>query len=287
MKAECIKRYGNIKQGETIEIQRDYATNGVIYGYTVENHQNVLFLDKVLFNNHFKIMEDKSMGIKEIAKEMTREEFIQKYFYNENLCPSAIGIKNNCTGIPVKESGCKMCWENAVKDIEFKGEDENMKCANCGKTINKNGAGEFCSCKCLEEYVGNDYNPIENKIDYDKEYSFKEVVAKIKIGEEYYCTDSDLAIKNINMGENSTLELVTDGCPRTYIRDAIFKLKRKEREVGFIEAVKIYRTEYKTIENKYLGTERRYCFNINGMINEFGDAVTAAEILNGTWYVLD
>jgi len=286
MKAKCIKRCGDIEQEETIEIQRDYTTNGVIYGYTICNHHNDYFLGKVLFDNHFKIMEDKSMNINEIAKEMTREEFLNKLnFYDggkgcdggtfmgrEIICPCELDLFENCK----EGSICLECWENAIKDIKFKREDENMKCANCGKTINKNGAREFCSCKCLEEYVGNDYNSTENKIDYDKKYSVSEAMKILENNKNLE------VLSNYSTGNSFTVHEITE----KFI-NVKFKFKRKEREVDFIEAIKEFR-KGKDIKCIFEVLEIIYRYNQPNALENFEyGAITTDEILDGTWYVLN
>ncbi|CAM2842173.1 hypothetical protein [Clostridium sporogenes] len=67
------------------------------------------------------------MDINKIAKEMTREEFLQNcedsLFTGYDIsCPSDVDLETVCDLC----KDCKECWENAIKDIKFKGED-NMK----------------------------------------------------------------------------------------------------------------------------------------------------------------
>lgn len=89
------------------------------------------------------------MDIKEIAKGMTRNEFLNSIDKNGRLKYEDKAI--NCPGnLKLKELGekcnirkCQECWEQAIKDIKFKGEDKV------------------------------------------KELTFKEVIANIKEGETY------------------------------------------------------------------------------------------------------
>ncbi|NFT02247.1 hypothetical protein FDF18_02710 [Clostridium sporogenes] len=68
------------------------------------------------------------MDINKIAKEMTREEFLKRIVIDSLFtgydisCPSDVDLETVCDLC----KDCKECWENAIKDIKFKGED-NMK----------------------------------------------------------------------------------------------------------------------------------------------------------------
>lgn len=67
------------------------------------------------------------MDINKIAKEMTREEFLQNcedsLFTGYDIsCPSDVDLETVCDLC----KDCKECWENAIKDIKFKG-DVNME----------------------------------------------------------------------------------------------------------------------------------------------------------------
>lgn len=77
------------------------------------------------------------MDINEMAKTMTREEFMNKFTENKYIlvinkkrycCPDEIGLKilgdgNKCWTND-SNNRCKECWENAIKNIKFKGEDK-------------------------------------------------------------------------------------------------------------------------------------------------------------------
>lgn len=74
------------------------------------------------------------MDINKIAKEMTREEFLESdYILNKDneddfisyKCPYELEINNIEKSECEKNTpfSCEKCWENAIKDIKFKGED--------------------------------------------------------------------------------------------------------------------------------------------------------------------
>ncbi|MCR1167293.1 hypothetical protein NE169_18425 [Clostridium botulinum] len=75
------------------------------------------------------------MDINKIAKTMTRKEFLKEldfcnngknvqggYFFEEEVitCPCDLNLEEKC----VPDSECYDCWENAIKDIKFKGEND-------------------------------------------------------------------------------------------------------------------------------------------------------------------
>lgn len=74
------------------------------------------------------------MNIKEIAKTMTREDFIRTINCDGNdcvsvlndytiVCPCDTNLKDNC----FEGQNCMDCWVNAIKNIEFMGEGEMNK----------------------------------------------------------------------------------------------------------------------------------------------------------------
>ncbi|KIS22036.1 hypothetical protein [Clostridium botulinum] len=67
------------------------------------------------------------MDISKIANKMTREEFLNScYINNENgisYCPGIFDLKNFPYHICNPKENCKECWKNAIKDIKFKGEN--------------------------------------------------------------------------------------------------------------------------------------------------------------------
>ncbi|NFU45254.1 hypothetical protein FDF80_19200, partial [Clostridium sporogenes] len=112
------------------------------------------------------------MDINKIAKEMTREEFLQSEYVIDkedeekdlfySRCPSNYGLKeSDCYCI------CAECWENAIKDIKFKGED-NMEFNFDNFKYN------FIAVHCNTEYELNDFfkRCEENNIKISRERKF-------------------------------------------------------------------------------------------------------------------
>lgn len=116
------------------------------------------------------------MDINKIAKEMTREEFLRNcedsLFTGYDIsCPSDIDLKNNCDLHP----NCRECWENAIKDIRFKGEDDMEFDWEGFK--NKYGIAVHCnSQKELDDFIKqckeNDIN-IVGKIKFNSELCYQ------------------------------------------------------------------------------------------------------------------
>lgn len=65
------------------------------------------------------------MDIDELAKEVTRENFINESI-NERKCPSEIGLEDINMDI-LCGNHCKKCWTNAVEDIKFKDDMEKTQ----------------------------------------------------------------------------------------------------------------------------------------------------------------
>ncbi|AUN23753.1 hypothetical protein RSJ21_00175 (plasmid) [Clostridium botulinum] len=101
---------------------------------------NVPFSCERCWNNavkDIKFKEKNNMGInkkietmnsledlKEISKEITREEFLKKAINYNRYCPGQINLKDcsNSDDYSCSTTPCYSCWENAIKDIKFKGE---------------------------------------------------------------------------------------------------------------------------------------------------------------------
>lgn len=111
------------------------------------------------------------MDIKEMAKTMTREEFMKGIEFYESgwgihdfygkgsnssdCCPNAYGLINKC-------GDCRDCWENAIKDIKFKGEDIiEDKEYTIQELFNFEEETEFVTSDIFEDVV-----KIKNKIFY-------------------------------------------------------------------------------------------------------------------------
>ncbi|NFI95601.1 hypothetical protein FC961_14595 [Clostridium botulinum] len=73
------------------------------------------------------------INIKEVAKTMTRKDFLEEAMrYNfgklnsENDCPNCYGLKE-IELCEISCENCKECWSKAVKDIKFKDDMEDKK----------------------------------------------------------------------------------------------------------------------------------------------------------------
>ena len=78
--------------------------------------------------------------IKEIAREYTREEFLNEAAKCGSLflCPRYSGLNQKCLSIVYDEKKCRECWKEAVKDITFKGEEtQTAICINDKTTRDK------------------------------------------------------------------------------------------------------------------------------------------------------
>ncbi|NFH40857.1 hypothetical protein [Clostridium sporogenes] len=204
------------------------------------------------------------MDINKIAKKMTREEFLKGVIIDEDgqienikwkdsewLCPTKPNSKwEECTYY----QNCKQCWENAIKDIKFKGED-NM----------------------------------ENKIDYDREYNIMEIMefpAEIEIKNQYNMfykiSNNDLYYK-----EDENKWIKSDISLRN-ILNMKFKLIKKDKKVSFEEAIQAYGKEI-YCKVKVNNTEVIIPYYLNSKNDSFSNAestiITPREILEGEWYI--
>ena len=72
------------------------------------------------------------MDIKEFTKTMTREQFLSfevKGYRGGGMCPGSFRLEEFKRGkcLPGTFRNCKKCWDKALKNIKFKGEDEMKK----------------------------------------------------------------------------------------------------------------------------------------------------------------
>lgn len=206
------------------------------------------------------------MDINEIAETMSREEFMNKYISNENkcICPKYYNLKDYVFGNDLcTNNTCIKCWKEAIKDIKFKGEVDNMKCMNCDREIQtemdqliKMAKGKvFCCGRCAVEYHNKKAEVKTEKPikDYDREYTIQEVF-EFEEGTEFASPWNGIAMickicSEALYVENNDKEWVIAKITKNWL-DAKFKLKRKEREVEFMEAMKAY-MKGKTIKCKF------------------------------------
>lgn len=73
-------------------------------------------------NINEKIKEMSSISeLKEIAKYISKEEFLKKVINYNNACPKIINLEDCGDHGICSTTPCYSCWENAIKDIKFKG----------------------------------------------------------------------------------------------------------------------------------------------------------------------
>ncbi|NFF77529.1 hypothetical protein FCV38_11195 [Clostridium sporogenes] len=148
------------------------------------------------------------MDINKIAKEMTREGFLNSCYINNKdgicYCPGIVDLKNFPYHICKPKENCKECWENAIKDIKFKGED-NM----------------------------------ENKIDYDREYNIMEIM-EFPEGIEFRVGNCMYRIKNGELEYNDELDWRDNLLSLKHTLTLKFKLVKKDKKVSFMEAMKAF-----------------------------------------------
>lgn len=76
-------------------------------------------------NINEKIKEMSSISeLKEIAKYISKEEFLKKVINYNNACPKIINLEDCGDHGICSTTPCYSCWENAIKDIKFKGEND-------------------------------------------------------------------------------------------------------------------------------------------------------------------
>lgn len=138
------------------------------------------------------------MDINKIAKEMTREEFLESdYILNKDneddfisyKCPYELEINNIEKSECEKNTpfSCEKCWKNAIKDIKFKGEDcikfnwekfkEGEIAVHCNTRDKARNFLELCTKKEIGWTSGSDINLNELKYMYDDKtcYVFKKL----------------------------------------------------------------------------------------------------------------
>lgn len=110
--------------------------------------------------------------IQEIAKTITREEFIEKQSQQvyKPSCPHRFKLESYFPKCSSKIFDCEECWENAVKNITFKGEEMTAIWIN-DKTDRNN------KIKILGLTEGNEY-PVKQSI-YPNHYELKNDLGEI------------------------------------------------------------------------------------------------------------
>lgn len=201
--------------------------------------------------------------LQKIASTMTEEEFKEKYFKEDSrgdiilaignetyACPRIVGLKN----INDCNYDCKKCWNNAIKELKFKGENE-MKELNIIEASKMEAGTEF---KVIKE--GKEVRYILLEDPHGKHFSL----------------DSNKGSWSIAYSS---------------LIQAKFIPVPKEIEVDLRGAVKSFK-DGKMIKNVLIGKgtiKNRFFQKNDSLISEniLIKELTCDEILEGKWYVLD
>ncbi|HDK7215210.1 TPA: hypothetical protein PTV45_000570 [Clostridium botulinum] len=183
--------------------------------------------------------------LKEIAEEVNRNDFLDIVSDEEfEYCPGHMELCNteDC------HEGCGECWENAIKNIKFKG--------------------------------GHD---MKNKIDYDREYNIYEIF-EFDEGIEfkhnnymYRIMEGLLEVKYYNTNK----EWIQCNCIDKCIINAKFKLVKKDKKVSFEEAIQAY---LKSKDIKCIWNDETTIYS-DGFLDSDNDKLTMGQILKGEWYI--
>ncbi|MGO5072361.1 hypothetical protein ACTQ4K_00170 [Clostridium sporogenes] len=200
------------------------------------------------------------MYINKIAKGMTREEFLNScYINNENgisYCPGIFDLKNfPChSHICDPKENCKECWEDAIKDIKFKGEDF-----------------------------------MENKINYDREYNIMEIM-EFPEGTEFRVGNCMYRIKNGELEYNDELDWRDNLLSLKHTLTLKFKLVKKDKKVTFEEAIQAYGKDIYCIwkDDDEIEHKSEYCIRNEWeqcITDQNCEYLTPTEIVKGEWYI--
>lgn len=261
-----------------------------------------------------------------IAKEMTRGEFLSsEYIVIKNSkgnvisykCPYEYGLDGYYTNCM---TSCIECWENAIKDIKFKGENDMLK-EQCVEMTFDNDE-EWQEVKKQYEKLGyeivdwsinymkkefylkailtdsntfKDTKKQENKIDYDREYNILEIK---EFPEETEFISEGKYISKLKDGflKARYADDISNSWTKCFLTkewlNAKFKLVKKDKKIDFIEAIQAYGKHIYCIWKDDNGIEHKseYCIR-----NEWDQCITdqnceyltPAEILNGEWYIME
>lgn len=206
-------------------------------------------------NINEKIKEMSSISeLKEIAKYISKEEFLKKVINYNNACPKIINLEDCGDHGICSTTPCYSCWENAIKDIKFKGE-----------------------------------NNMENKIDYDREYKIQDILY-MKEGLEFIASNEMLyKIKDENLYVYSNYIWMKSENPINQILNMTFKLNKKDKKVSFEEAIQAYGKEVyciwiDTADMKHKSEYKIYS-NESILKDQNEDPISPVEIFEGEWYI--
>lgn len=187
----------------------------------------------------------------------------------------------------LKEDYLELIWERKEDDMK-----EKNICCICGEviehcTISQYGK-EFCSGKCADLYKKAliEKKEVEPCKDCDKEYTIQEVF-EFEESTEFVVHASIVKI------EKGILNILYDDEGKWYkchlSKDWLnkkFKLKRKEKEVEFIDALEYY-NELKTIYCISEGEKYKFNFNTESNFKSIPESELITIIRLGKWFVED
>ena len=197
--------------------------------------------------------------LKEIAKYISKEEFLKKVINYNNACPNIINLEDCDNRGICSTTPCYSCWENAIKDIKFKG-DVNMEFDWDGFKHNK------IVVLCDTEEKAKDF--LEEC--YKRKFCWVSNITKETFWEQYKnetCYSNDFNFDN-RLGYGI----------KDFYQERDYKIIKWEMESPFIENKIDYDREYnikemiemdKNIEYIYKGSNLRYKI-IDGNLYYYG-----------------
>ncbi|NFF75960.1 hypothetical protein FCV38_02905 [Clostridium sporogenes] len=198
------------------------------------------------------------MDINKIAKKMSKKEFL-----NNVIDKKCMKNKTVCT---ISKS-CKECWNEAIKDIKFKGENDMEKVI---KDYLKLGM-------IVETRESNRYLFVNDC--FMQKYSF---IALNNYNDDLICSDNleELDIMKIYTTKGNTLSDIFDFSNLTCIWE-----RTEDKKVEFMEAIKAF-NEGKIIKVKYYyPIDRETITETYDSEYTFHNDITPYKILNGEWYI--
>lgn len=225
-------------------------------------------------NINKKIKEMGSLTeLKEIAKNISREEFLKKTINYNRYCPGIVNLKDcsnydnygNCSTTP-----CYSCWEYAIKDIKFKGEND------MGKVIkNYLKLGMIVETRECNKYLFiNDF--------FSGKYSF---IGLNAYNDNLICSTGlkELDIMKIYTTKGNTLSDIFDFSNLTCIWE-----RTEDKKVTFEEAIQAYGKDICCIYHD--GEEEAEVYykvahkhtQLEGNVQY---SICPEQILNGEWYI--
>lgn len=241
------------------------------------------------------------MDIKELSKEMTKEEFLKSKYVDYD-CPGDYGLKEfeeECHG----GSTCKACWSEAIKDIKFTEEEEIVETGKiyflCTKDFYmRDGKREFT--------LGKTYSAksiYSDKIDFIDDSGSQHTMSADNV-KSYFTRieklDTGVVFSTLAKNPNLKYKRLNDGLilsikNGSYTWESGYKFLApddkwmlvQDQEVEFTEAVKAY-DKGKNIYS-VRGADIIYynhtCKIGNDLEDTSGRAINPDEIIKGKWFI--